>query len=144
MCLQGVNRPSKRTKYWLCKNTKLTSFCPKKGPIKSSPHSQLLQNPKLDYYNNVMLQFKHYLPCKLCYYCNFVCMTSSSKLQKTLISISRLFLHKYGPFIIHRQELSLKISSQHVVTVFQICSVLGHFNCLDNRLAMKGSINCLE
>ena len=40
----------------------IDKFLSLKGPIKSSPHSQLLQNPKRDYYSNVMMQFKHYLP----------------------------------------------------------------------------------
>ena len=37
----------------ICQNTKLTSFCPQKGTIKS-------------HYSYVMMQFKNYLPCKLC------------------------------------------------------------------------------
>ena len=73
-------------------NTKLTCFCPQKRPIKSSPHSQLLQNPKSDYYNNFMMHFKHYLPCKLCYCGSFICVTSS-KLRTTSMSISQPFWH---------------------------------------------------
>ena len=68
LCLQDVNSPNKRTKYWLDMwQYQIDKFLSPKGPIKSSPHSQLLQNPKGDYYSNAMMQFKHYSPCKLCY-----------------------------------------------------------------------------
>ena len=86
LCLQNVNRPSKKTKYWLhMQEYQNDKFLSPKGPIKSSPH---LQNPKDDYYSNVIIQFKHYVPCKLCYYSSFVCMTSS-KLWTTSMSISQ-------------------------------------------------------
>ena len=73
LCLQDVNRHSSRTKYWLhLQEYQIDKFLSPKGPDKSSPHSQLLQNPKDDYYCNVMMQFKHYLPCKLCHYSSFI------------------------------------------------------------------------
>ena len=67
LCLHNVKVKSKMTKYWLhTREYQIDKFLPPKGPIKSSPNSQLLKNPKGDYCN-VMVQFKHDLPCKLCY-----------------------------------------------------------------------------
>ena len=108
LCLQDVNRTSKRTKYWLhTREYKIDKFLSQKGPIKSSPYSQLLQNPKGDYYNNVMMQFKHYLPCQLCYYGSFIL-----QLQCRFLGF---FSIQSAPFVIYRQEHPLKI-----VIVFQI------------------------
>ena len=59
----------------------IDKFLSPKGLIKSSPHFQLLQNPKV--------QFKHYLPCKLCYCSSFICMTSS-KLWPTSYKVDPL------------------------------------------------------
>ena len=88
-------RNSKRTKYWLhTQEYKFDKFLSHKGPM--------LQNPNGDYYN-VMMHFKYYLPCKLCYHGSFICMTSS-KLETTSRSISQTFSIQSGPFIIHRQE----------------------------------------
>ena len=53
LCLQDVSRPSKRTKYWLHKQEyQIDKLLSPKGPIKFSPHYQLLQNPKGDYYSH--------------------------------------------------------------------------------------------
>ena len=90
LCLQDVNRPSKRTKYWQhTQEYQIDKSLSPKRPIKSSPQSQLLQNPKGDYYSNFTMQFKH-LPCKLCCYSSFICMTSP-KLWTTSMSISQPF-----------------------------------------------------
>ena len=59
----------------------IDKFLSPKGLTKSSPHFQLLQNPKV--------QFKHYLSCKLCYCSSFICMTSS-KLWPTSYKVDPL------------------------------------------------------
>ena len=113
LCLQDVNRPDNRTKYWLHTwEYKIDMFLSQKRPIKSSPHSQLLQNPKSDYYNNFMMHFKHYLPCKLYYYGSFICVTSS-KLQTTSMSISRPFWHVKWTFrlLLTGSNIHLKLAS---------------------------------
>ena len=146
LCLQDINKPSMRTKHWLhMQEYQIDSFCPKKNPIKSTPHSQLLQNPKSDYYSNVMMQFKHYFPCKLCYYSSFIC-TTSSKLQRTSTSLSQPFKHiQSRPFIIHRQDHPLRLVPSKLCFFFSDkWSVLGHFNHLDNKLVIKRPINCLD
>ena len=100
--------PVKRTKYWVhTREYKIDKFLSQKGPIKSSPYPQLLQNPKGGYYNNVMMQFKHYLPCQLSYYGRFIL-----QLQCRFLGF---FSIQSVPFVIYRQEHPLKI-----VIVFQI------------------------
>ena len=115
-----LQEKSKRTKYWLhTPEYQINKFLSPKAPIKSSPYFKLLQNPKVDYYNNVMMQFKYYLPCVSCCYDSFIRMTSP-KLRTNSMSISWPFSIERGPFIVHRQEHPLKISSQHVLSVFEI------------------------
>ena len=106
--LQDVSRLRKRTKHWLHKREyQVDKFLSPKGPIKFSPHSQLLQYPKDDYYSYVLMQFKHYLLCKLCYYSRFICMISP-KLQRTSMSISRIS-HFLDPLLFTGRSIHLRL-----------------------------------
>ena len=83
----------------------IDEFLSPKGSIKSSPHSQLFQNPKGDYYNNVIMQFKHLL-CKLCYYSSFICMTSSK-----LLTTSAFLAYKVDPLLFTGRNIHLRLIS---------------------------------
>ena len=111
LCLQDVNRLSKGTKYWLhMQEYQADKFLSPKEPIKFSPHSQLLQNPKGDYYSNVMMQFKHYLPSKLCYYSSFDDLYDITKITDNFnVHFSTFLAYKVDPLLFTGRNIHLRL-----------------------------------
>ena len=120
LCLYDVIRPSKKRKCWLqMKKYQIDKFLFPKGSIKFSPHSQLLQTPKViaivmswcslniicpvNYATTALLSIWHH--------------QNYGQLQCPFLGV---FGKQSGPFIIHRQDHPPKISSQHAASVFLI------------------------
>ena len=125
---------------YICKNIKLTSFCPKKVLLSLAHTPNCYKIP-----NGITITMSW---CSLNIYpVNYAAMAVLSvwhdqNYRKLQCPFLGLFIVKVDPLSFASRSIPLKLGLS-MLCFSDKWSVLGHLNCLDNKLAMKGLIKCL-